>query len=172
MAVVKTLHGYTNVPDHLIGIARKKVKRIWIPSPSLKIYLTGDFTKAIRRLLAEKLGRSKSKKTQSMTSNPHNKSLLDTREPEGAGKLVTIPTAKASGTVTFDETTNPVWTASGGFIIARFAVIFNDSHASNQAVCVCLMDTTPADVTATTGNTLTITINASGLFTLSGAAVD
>ena len=95
-----------------------------------------------------------------------------TQVAEAAGKLVTITTAQASGTVTVDETTNPVWTASGGSIIARFAVIFNDSHASNQAVAVCLMDTTPADVTATDGNTLTITINASGLFTLSGAAID
>ncbi len=105
-------------------------------------------------------------------TNQHAAANGYTQVAEGAGKLVTITTAQASGTVTFDETTNPVWTASGGSIIARFAVIFNDSHASNQAVCVCLMDTTPADITATNGNTLTITINVSGLFTLSGAAAD
>lgn len=87
-------------------------------------------------------------------------------------KAVTISTSQASGTVTVDETTNPVWTASGGSITARFAVIYDDTHASDQAVCVCLLDTAPADVTATDGNTLTITINASGLFTLSGAAAD
>lgn len=87
-------------------------------------------------------------------------------------KAVTIATSQASGTVTVDETTNPVWTASGGSITARYAVIYDDTHASKQALCVCLLDTTPADVTATTGNTLTITMNASGLFTLSGAATD
>lgn len=87
-------------------------------------------------------------------------------------KAVTISTSQASGTVTVDETTNPVWTASGGSITARYAVIYDDTHASKQAVCVCLLDTTPADVTATSGNTFTITMNASGLFTISGGAVD
>jgi hypothetical protein len=85
-------------------------------------------------------------------------------------KAVTITTANSSGTITIDETTNPVWTASGGSITARFAVIYDDTHASKQAVWVCLLDTTPADVTATDGNTFTITINASGVMTMSGAA--
>jgi hypothetical protein len=87
-------------------------------------------------------------------------------------KAVTITTANSSGTITIDETTNPVWTASGGSITARFAVIYDDTHASDLPVFVCLLDTAPADVTATTGNTLTININASGVVTLSGAAVD
>lgn len=87
-------------------------------------------------------------------------------------KAVTITTSNSSGTITVDETTNPTWTASGGSITARFAVIYDDTHASKQAVCVCLLDTAPADVTATDGNTFTITINASGLFTMSGASTD
>lgn len=87
-------------------------------------------------------------------------------------KAVTITTSQASGTVTVDETTNPSWTASGGSITARYAVIYDDTHASKQALCVCLLDTTPADVTATAGNTLTITQSVSGLFTISGGAVD
>lgn len=87
-------------------------------------------------------------------------------------KAVTITTANSSGTITIDETTNPVWTASGGSITARFAVIYDDTHASGMPCFVCLLDTTPADVTATDTNTLTISINASGLVTLSGAAVD
>lgn len=87
-------------------------------------------------------------------------------------KAVTITTANSSGTITFDETTNPVWTAAGGSITARFAVIYDDTHASDMPIAVCLLDTAPADVTATDGNTFTITMNASGVFTLSGAAVD
>lgn len=66
-------------------------------------------------------------------------------------------------TVTVDESTNPVWTASGGSIIARFAVIY---ESAGRVLCYCLLDSTPADVTATTGNTLTVTFNASGIFTL------
>lgn len=90
-------------------------------------------------------------------------------------KTVTLSVAESGGTVTVDETTNPVWTASGGSITARFAVIYkyvDGTPANNTPLCVCLLDTAPADVTATNGNTLTITINASGLFTISGAASD
>ena len=87
-------------------------------------------------------------------------------------KAVTLTTSNSGGTITVDETTNPTWTASGGSITARFAVIYNDTHASKQALCVCLLDTAPADVTATDGNTFTITQNASGIFTISGAAID
>lgn len=84
-------------------------------------------------------------------------------------KAVTLSVSESGGTVTVDETTNPVWTASGGSITARFAVIYDDTHAQDHPLCVCLLDTTPANVTATDGNTFTITMNASGLFTMSGA---
>lgn len=87
-------------------------------------------------------------------------------------KAVTITTAQAGGIVTVDETTNPVWTANGGSIVARYAVIYDDTHASKQALCVCLLDITPADVIATDTNTFTITIPVSGLFTISGATAD
>lgn len=87
-------------------------------------------------------------------------------------KAVTLAVTQAAGTVTVDETTNPSWTAAGGSITARFAVIYDDTHVSKAALCVCLLDATPADVTATDGNTFTITMSASGLFTLSGAATD
>lgn len=66
-------------------------------------------------------------------------------------------------TVTVDITTDPVWTASGGSITARFAVIY---EVGGDVLCYCLLDSTPADVTATTGNTLTVAANASGVFTL------
>ena len=66
-------------------------------------------------------------------------------------------------TVTVDETTDPVWTASGGSIIARFAVIY---ESGGRVLCYCLLDSTPADVTASNGNTLTVAFNASGIFTL------
>lgn len=87
-------------------------------------------------------------------------------------KAVTLTTANAGGTITIDETTNPSWTASGGSITARFAVIYDDTHASDQAVFVCLLDTAPADVTATDTNTFTITMDAAGIITISGAAVN
>ena len=87
-------------------------------------------------------------------------------------KAVTLTTANSGGTITVDETTNPSWTANGGSITARFAVIYNDTHASKQALCVCILDTAPADVTATDGNTFAITQNSSGIFTISGGTID
>lgn len=66
-------------------------------------------------------------------------------------------------TVTVDETTNPQWTATGGSIVARFAVIY---ESGGNVLCYCLLDSTPADVTATDTNTLTVTFHASGIFTL------
>lgn len=84
---------------------------------------------------------------------------------------VAISTSQLSGTVTI-EMTSAIWTASGGSITARFAVIYDDTHANDLPVCVCLLDTTPADVTATSGNPFTITQNVLGVTTLSGADVN
>jgi putative effector of murein hydrolase len=72
-------------------------------------------------------------------------------------------TLSGTTTVTVDIATDPVWTASGGSITARFAVIY---EVSGNVLCYCLLDNTPADVTATDGNTLTVAAHASGVFTL------
>lgn len=80
----------------------------------------------------------------------------------------------AAGVITFD-CADAIWTASGGSITARFAVLYRNATVNTivkPLLCVTLLDVTPADVTATTGNTLTVQFNASGLFTLSGANVD
>jgi hypothetical protein len=80
----------------------------------------------------------------------------------------------SAGTETFDIA-DAVWTASGGSITARFAVLRASGTLNgivDPILAVCLLDTTPADVTATAGNTLTVQINASGVFTLSGATTD
>lgn len=79
--------------------------------------------------------------------------------------LTNVTWNRATGTVTF--TCDPaVFTASGGSIVARRAIIFDDTPAGDPLVCSALLDNTPADVTATDGNTLTITPHASGVFTL------
>lgn len=71
-----------------------------------------------------------------------------------------------SGTTTVTvDATDEVWTASGGSITACYAVIYKDT-AGLDILCYCLLDSTPADVTATDGNTLTVQIHASGVFTL------
>jgi hypothetical protein len=94
----------------------------------------------------------------------------------GGVTLTGVTWVNSAGTMTFD-CDNAIWNASGGSITSRFAVIYRSGSAGSPAVtdallCVCLLDTTPADVTVTSGNSLTIAINAGGVFTLSGATTD
>jgi len=65
-----------------------------------------------------------------------------------------------------------VWTASSGDIVARFAVIYDDTVAGDPLIAVCLLDTAPANVTATDTNTFTVTPHANGFFSLSGATTN
>ncbi len=80
-----------------------------------------------------------------------------------AGGIAVTLTLAGTTTVTVDISSDPVWTASGGSIIARWAVIY---EVGGDVLCYSLLDNTPADVTATDGNTLTVAANASGVFTL------
>lgn len=80
-----------------------------------------------------------------------------------AGGIAISLTLAGTTTVTVDIATDPVWTASGGSITARYAAIY---EVGGDILCYCLLDSTPADVTATDGNTLTVAANASGVFTL------
>ena len=79
------------------------------------------------------------------------------------GGITVALTLAGTTTVTVDITTDPVWTASGGSITARYAVIY---EVGGDVLCYALLDSTPADVTATSGNTLTVAAHASGVFTL------
>lgn len=86
----------------------------------------------------------------------------------GGQSLASITWSQTSGTATFDAN-DLVWTASGGSIVARRAVMRVVGTFNSQVdplILSWLLDTTPADVTATSGNTLTIQLNASGIYTL------
>jgi hypothetical protein len=92
----------------------------------------------------------------------------------GGLALTGITWTRSGATITFD-CDNAVFTAAGGSITARFAVIYKNATVNGivkPLLCVCLLDTAPADVTATDTNTLTITMNAAGVFTLSGGDVN
>lgn len=76
----------------------------------------------------------------------------------------TAITLSLSGTTTVTvDSSDATWTAAGGSIVARFAVIY---EVAGNVLCYCLLDSTPADVTVTDGNSLTVQIHASGVFTL------
>lgn len=92
----------------------------------------------------------------------------------GGANLTSETWTNASGTITFDAD-DVAWIASGGPITARFAVIYKNATVNSivkPLLCVCVLDTTPADVTVTDGNVLAINMNPSGIFTLSGATSD
>lgn len=88
----------------------------------------------------------------------------------GGATLASVTFSQTSGTATFDAA-DTTWTASGGSIVARRAIIYKSGTANSRVsplVASILMETTPApaDITVTTGNTLTLQYNASGIFTL------
>ncbi|MDO3096822.1 hypothetical protein P5V21_02805 [Mycobacteroides abscessus subsp. abscessus] len=68
------------------------------------------------------------------------------------GVSVTL-TLSGTTSVTASFSTNPTWTASGGSITARWAVLY---ELGGNVLCYVLLDNTPADVTTTNGNSLTI----------------
>jgi hypothetical protein len=85
------------------------------------------------------------------------------------GQALAGVTFNRSGAVTTLDANDTVWTASGGSIVARRAVIRAVGTFNSQVdplVCSILLDTTPADVTTTTGNTLTLQWNVSGIYTV------
>lgn len=80
--------------------------------------------------------------------------------PTGAGTALTLA---GTTTVTVDRAVDPVWTADGGSIIARYAVLY---EVAGNVLCYCLLDSTDVDVTIPNGSSLTLAMNASGIFTL------
>jgi hypothetical protein len=87
----------------------------------------------------------------------------------GGLALTSVTWVESAGTVTLD-CADLVWTASGGSIVARLCGIYDDTvttPAADPVLCHTLLDNSPADVTATDGNTFTVAINASGIFAVS-----
>jgi hypothetical protein len=85
------------------------------------------------------------------------------------GQSLTSVTWNRSGAVATLDAADVVWTASGGSITARYAVLrllgtFNS--LVDPLIAYILLDTTPADVTVTNLNTLTLQWNASGIVTV------
>lgn len=79
------------------------------------------------------------------------------------GTTLTISLTEAAGTVTFDSTTTPTWAQhASNDTDAYFGIIYNDTAASDEAIGFVELG---GPVNMSLG-ALTITFNASGLFTL------
>jgi hypothetical protein len=73
-------------------------------------------------------------------------------------------TLSLSGTTTVTlDSTDATWTASGGPIVARFAVLY---EVGGNVLAYCLLDATPADKSVPDGEVFEVRIHASGVFSL------
>jgi len=84
----------------------------------------------------------------------------------GGQALSGIVWDQTSGTVKLDAS-NVVWTATGGSIVARRAVLRAIGTFNGQVdplICSILMDTAPADITCTDSNDLSLIWDAAGIY--------
>jgi hypothetical protein len=79
------------------------------------------------------------------------------------GGITVTLTLSGTTTVTVTFASNPTWTASGGNIVARFAILYENG---GNVLAYCLLDSAPADVTTQDGNQLTLVPPAGGIFQL------
>jgi hypothetical protein len=82
----------------------------------------------------------------------------------GGVALTNVVSIEESNGDVYLDCDDPSWAASGGSIVARHAAIYIGSLSANTLLATSLLDDTPADVTATDGNTLRITISNSGIY--------
>lgn len=107
-------------------------------------------------------------------SNITNELATGNGYTNGGQALGSVTLTNSSGTITFDFA-DPTWSVTGSNLVARFAVIRAVGTLNgvvDPIIAVCLLDTAPADVTTTPGNTFTIQINAGGALQFSGATTD
>jgi hypothetical protein len=92
----------------------------------------------------------------------------------GARTLTSVTWTKSGAVTTFDSDA-VVFSAAGSDVTARTIALSTSTtlnSVANPLIGVALLDVTPADVTVTDGNDLTINPNVSGWFTQTGATAD
>ena len=85
----------------------------------------------------------------------------------GGVALGSVVWTQSTVTMKFDAA-DTTWAVSGGSVVCRYAVIRSTATANGHVaplVAYILLDTTPADVTTTTGNNLTLQWDGAGIFT-------
>ena len=99
-------------------------------------------------------------------------SVVDEDEISGSGysaggeTLTSVSWSQTAGVATFDAA-DVEYTADGGTITARYAVLHDTTvGGAGDLIGYFLLDSTPADVSVTDGNTLTIQWHEDGIFTL------
>ena len=78
------------------------------------------------------------------------------------GAALTSKTVTANGNTYTARSAAVQWTAGSAGLTARYGVLYKDTGtpSSSPVIAYILLDTTPADVTATSGGTFTVTPDA------------
>lgn len=80
----------------------------------------------------------------------------------GGETLTGVTWTEVAGTGTLDSD-DITWTAAGGAITARYAVVYDDTDTNKTVIAHSLLDDTPADVSVTDGNNFSVRMSAAGL---------
>jgi hypothetical protein len=105
------------------------------------------------------------------TISRHSEVTSEVTEANGyssSGKALTVTwTAGASASEYRFDATAVIWTATGGNIAnAKFAVIWIEGASAGARKLLCYSQLSTSQFTVTTGNTLTVTPSANGIFEL------
>lgn len=87
----------------------------------------------------------------------------------GGVTLTSCTFTQTAGTAAFKSGNNPAWTGASAGFSARYALFYKSGTANarvNPLIGYMLLDSAPADVAFAVGNTITLTMNAAGWFTL------
>lgn len=84
----------------------------------------------------------------------------------GGATLTSVTWNQSAGVAAFDAA-DVSWTASGGSLVFRRGILYDDTASGKPLVGAILFNNTPADVTVTDGNTFYVQWNSTGVFTLS-----
>lgn len=106
--------------------------------------------------------------TQSVYADLTNELSTANGYTNGGATLGSVTWTQSGATITFDAA-DTAWNIVTASITARYAVIRASGTLNTHVdplVAYILLDTTPADITVTPGNSLTLQWNASGIFTL------
>jgi len=114
------------------------------------INLTADTIKMVLVTSASNFGTTSVNNYASLTNE------LSTANGYTNGGAVVTVTWSGTSTVTFATSGSTVWTASGGSIVARAACLYDNTDTNKTIIACSILDNTPADVTVTSGNTLTV----------------
>lgn len=81
------------------------------------------------------------------------------------GASTTGSVSESAGTTTVDFT-DVSWNASGSGLTARYAAIINTQLTPDEIIAHCVLDGTPADVTAVSGKQFIVQFHSNGAFEL------